>query len=211
MKKKAIAKLFLILIVFSLIIQISAGTIEKNIDAITNPEKITQDIKNTTQGIKVDFANSAKIPDQIAFLPKVLLKIEDELTISEFLIYFAILFLLFLIINQLVPLTGIFKGRINAFVSVIITLLVGITGGITKGSEIWISLLSKVSLFDKIGSWTISFAVIGLAITYILIKKFSTSMEESAKIAKAAYDGTRAGTGAAIQKIQADAISSKKN
>lgn len=211
MKKRAIIKLFIFLIVFSFIIQINAEVIEKNIDAIKNPNKITQDIKNTTQGIKINLANSAKIPDQIAFLPKLLFNINEEINFSELIIYSAILFLIFLIINQIIPMLELFEGWINTLVSVIITLIAGISGGITKGSEIWILLLSKISFFDEIGSWTISFMIIGLLIIYVLLKKFLTSMKESAKITKATYDGIRAGTGVAIQKIQADIISSKRN
>lgn len=211
MKKRAIIKLFIFLIVFSFIIQINAEVIEKNIDAIKNPNKITQDIKNTTQGIKINLANSAKIPDQIAFLPKLLFNINEEINFSELIIYSAILFLIFLIINQIIPMFELFEGWTNNLVSVIMTLIAGISGGITKGSEIWIILLSKISFFDKISSWTISFVIIGLLIIYILLKKFSTSMRESARITKATYDGMRAGTGAAIQKAQADIISSKRN
>lgn len=211
MKKRTIAKIFLFLIIFSFIFQISAKGIGENIDAIKTPEKITQDIKNTTSGIKINFANTAKIPDQIAFLPKLLFNIKNEITFSEFIIYSAILFLVFLIISQIVPTLGFFEGGLNVAVSVIITLILGISGGITKGAEIWILLLSKISFFDKIGSWTISFLIIGLLIAYFILKKFLTSMQESAKITKATYEGMRAGTGAAIQKIQADIISSKRN
>ncbi len=210
MKKRELTKLFLILIIFNFIFYLSAEVIEKNIDAIKNPERITQDIRNTTQGINLNLANSAKIPDQIAFLPKLLFNIHNEITFSEFIIYCAMLFLIFLIISQIVPMLELFEGWINTLVSVIITLIAGISGGITKGSEIWILLLSKITFFDKIGSWTISFMVIGLLIIYVLLKKFLTSMKESAKITKATYDGIRAGTGVAIQKIQAD-ITLKRN
>lgn len=210
MKKRELTKLFLILIIFNFIFYLSAEVIEKNIDAIKNPERITQDIRNTTQGINLNLANSAKIPDQIAFLPKLLFNIHNEITFSEFIIYCAMLFLIFLIISQIVPMLELFEGWINTLVSAIITLIAGISGGITKSAEIWILLLSKISFFDKIGSWTISFMVIGLLIIYVLLKKFLTSMKESAKITKATYDGIRAGTGVAIQKIQAD-ITSRKN
>lgn len=210
MKKRELTKLFLVLIIFNFIFYLSAEVIEKNIDAIKNPDKITQDIKNTTQGINLNLANSAKIPDQIAFLPKLLFNIHNEITFSEFIIYCAMLFLIFLIISQIVPMLGLFEGGVNLAVSVIVTLIMGISGGITKSAEIWILLLSKISFFDKIGSWTISFAIIGLLIIYVLLKKFSTSIIESAKITKASYDGMRAGTGVAIEKIRAD-ITSKKN
>lgn len=207
MKKETISKLFLFLILFIFIFQISAETIGNNLEVIKTPEKITQDIKNTTKEINIDFANSAKIPDQIAFLPKLLFNIHDEINFSELIIYCAILFLIFLITNQIVPALGLFEESLNLIVSIIITLILGISGGITKGSEIWIILLSKISFFDKMGSWTISLLIIGLLIIYVLLKKFLTSIKESARITKATYDGMKAGTGVAIQKIQADSIS----
>lgn len=207
MKKENLSKLFLVIILLGFISQICAEVIEKNIRAIENPENIAEDIKNTTKGIKIDFANSAKIPDQIAFLPKVLFNIHKEITFSEFAIYCAILFLIFLITKQIVQTFDFFEGGLNLTVSIIITLIVGISGGIVKGSEVWVILLSKISFLDKIGSWTISFLIIALLIIYVLLKKFLTTIKESAKITKATYDGMKAGTGLAIQKIQADSIS----
>lgn len=206
MKNKIITTFFLILILLNFTYSVKAESIEKNLDAIKNPNEIIQDIKNTTKGIDLNFANNEKIPDKYSRIPKALFGVKGEITISELIIYASILILIFLIVHQIVQTTSFSRGAISITISILISLIIGILEIIPKASTAWISLLSKINVLKKMGSWTISFLIASLLVLYVLLAKFLSTRRESIKLMKAAYHGTKSGGDVLIAKKQAEII-----
>lgn len=168
-------------------------------------EGIKEDLTNTGQEVKSSFkeqfANQREIPDSISFLPKIFFGIEDEISLSELIIYSVLWILVLLFINSVISFVPIFEGK-TWIVSVIIMLLFGLSGGIKNGATIWIAMLSSIPLLENIGSWTISILVILLSVGFILLNKIRKTVKESSKLAQASYEGMKAGAGIALAKVR---------
>jgi hypothetical protein len=171
-------------------------------------EKISSDLKNTGDQIKQTTSerleSEIQIPESLQILSKILFGWKETETIKfkVFILFSAIWIFLLLVIQKIVKITPFFENT-SWIASVIIMVLIGITGGIKQGSIIWIEMLSSISWLTKLGSWAISIPIILLVIIYFVFTSLTRTLKANAQISSASIEGMKAGAGVAISKIQA--------
>lgn len=204
MKKGKIIYTFIIFLVISSYLVYAEEN--SSLKFTSNPEQIKEDITSTSQEATLSFkeklADQREIPDEIRWLPELLFGISDSISVSQLIIYSAVWILVFLILNNIVSLLPFNINGISWIMSGIIMLLMGLAGGITLVTNLWMSMIGDISSnLVEPNAWIISIGIIILVTLFIITKYLSKTLKETGKIVQASIEGTKAGIGAAKLKL----------
>lgn len=209
MKREKIVYAFLLLLVFSGYFIYAEEN--SSLKFTSDPEQIKEDITSTgqeaTSTFKEKLADQREIPEEIKWIPELLFGISDSISVSQLIIYSAVWILILLILNNLVSFLPFNINGISWIMSGIIMLLMGLGGGITLVTNVWMSVIEDIfSTVTEPNSWTISIGIIVLTIFFVITKYFLRTVKEAAKIAQASIEGAKAGYGASILKATGEAV-----
>ena len=148
------------------------------------------------------------IPDNLQFVSKVLfgLGAEQEINLSEFIIFVILWFMIFLVLAKAFRVISWSDKKFVAwFQAVITTCLLGIVGAIREASLFLFDFFSFINLLEKYPLIKlILFVIISLLIFYISLKIFKT-LGENAKEAENRVAGIRTGVASDVLARRAEA------
>jgi len=149
------------------------------------------------------------IPEDLQFLTRVLfgLKPETKVTLQEFVILIATFIIFFFIIRDVIAFVPFFETTAKSVIgAVLVTLLVGISGGFLLFVDL---ILSIGSLFGILERWPIFTIVLIFVIFFILgyfINEVLTNLKEKSKIEAARIEGVKTGAAAKVVQQQGEIL-----
>ena len=181
----------------------------------TNLVKITQETNQTSsKEITKQISSSSneflqkdrQIPEGIANIAKIIFGLDSSsISVDKFVVLIVLLICTFFLIYNLIPLVGLFKENLAILVSIIITLLISITGAFKETTDMFFNLFS-ISLLEEWVILKLISILLTITIIIIIFSPIIQKIKNKIKIEKAERAGEKAGIGVRKLKIEAEEL-----
>ena len=145
-----------------------------------------------------------KIPESLQLLTRVLFGIKEEkpVTFQELVILIATFFIFFFIIKSIVSLVPLFETTAKSiFVGLIVTALIGTSGGLLLFVSFMVGLGSFFGLIKDFEVLTLIISIILLLIAGLFIANLLDKIKSKGQVAQAEAEGFQAGVGLGLGKL----------